>query len=79
MLGLKTEYECRLIQEHCRNLQVSNFKNICNDQTFSKTNRLTGGGSNGSGGYGNNHAMSTVSTSVVTIFTSIIAAIVLVL
>ena len=50
VLGLRTEYECRLIQQHCKNLQVSNFKNACNDNTYAKTQRLTGSGNDYPGG-----------------------------
>ena len=42
VVGLKTEYECRLIQQHCKNLQVSNFKNICNANTYATAQRQSG-------------------------------------
>ena len=72
MLGLKTEYECRLIQEHCRNLQVANFKNICNDMSYAKSSRQTGG-VNRQGGTPPGGAAATVSTSVAAMFGSLVA------
>ena len=47
VVGLKTELECDLIQEHCRNLQVGNFKSLCNDQTYGTASRQTGGDNGG--------------------------------
>lgn len=76
VLGLKTEYECRLIQQHCRNLQVSNFKTICNDQSYAKAQRVTGTGGTGTGPGG---AAGSISASVAAVFTSLIFALLIVL
>ena len=76
VLGLKTEYECRLIQQHCRNLQVSNFKTICNDQSYAKAQRVTGTGGTGTGPGG---AAGSISASVAAVFTSLIFALFIVL
>ena len=78
VLGLKTEYECRLIQQHCKNLQVASFKNICNDNTYAKSSRQSGG-LNNQGGTPPGGAGSTVSASVAAIFGSLIAVILAVL
>ncbi|KAL4220842.1 hypothetical protein ACF0H5_019109 [Mactra antiquata] len=50
VIGLKTEFECKLIQEHCKNLQVSNFKQICNDDTYNGS--PSGGSGSSLGGSG---------------------------
>ncbi|KAL3861977.1 hypothetical protein ACJMK2_007983 [Sinanodonta woodiana] len=44
VIGMKTEFECKLIQDQCRNLQVGTMKNICNDQTYAKNIRQPGSG-----------------------------------
>jgi hypothetical protein len=46
MVGLKTEYECELVQDRCRNLQQASFSSICNDENYAMSDRksVTGGG-----------------------------------
>ncbi|KAK3592447.1 hypothetical protein CHS0354_001566 [Potamilus streckersoni] len=48
VMGMKTEFECKLIQDQCRNLQVASIQNICNDETYAKALRqpASGGRSN---------------------------------
>jgi len=58
IVGLKTEFECTLIQEHCKNLQVNNYKNLCNPTAYA-TNLRSGssgdmGTQTGSGDYATN-------------------------
>ncbi|KAK3599546.1 hypothetical protein CHS0354_035779 [Potamilus streckersoni] len=42
VIGMKTEFECKLIQDQCRNLQVASIKDICNDQTYARNLRQSG-------------------------------------
>lgn len=44
VLGLKVHFECTLLQDHCKNLQVSNTKQLCNDNTYQSALRGTATG-----------------------------------
>ncbi|XP_048770713.2 uncharacterized protein LOC125676854 [Ostrea edulis] len=46
-IGLKTEFECNLIQDRCQGLRRSEFKRICNVNNYARSNRgqTSGGGS----------------------------------
>lgn len=78
VVGLKTEFECTLIQEHCKNLQVSNFQAICNDQAYAKN--LRGQSSSGDigtqTGAGDSGAVTT-SASLFALLTSVVSAVVM--
>ncbi|KAL3861978.1 hypothetical protein ACJMK2_007984 [Sinanodonta woodiana] len=53
VIGMKTEFECKLIQDQCWNLQVANIRDICNDQTYARNLRQSGNGGK-SGAVGGN-------------------------
>ncbi|KAL3861972.1 hypothetical protein ACJMK2_007978 [Sinanodonta woodiana] len=65
VLGMKTEFECKLVQDQCQNLQVANIKNICNNETYAKAIRQPGSGGNSSaiqnGSIVNNASLATAS------------------
>lgn len=83
VIGLKTEFECQLIQEHCKNLQVGNYKAICNDGAYKTSSRGSGGTSTGpSGGslgsQSGDNGSSTTSGSLFALLGSIVTTFVLV-
>ncbi|XP_060578871.1 uncharacterized protein LOC132735862 isoform X2 [Ruditapes philippinarum] len=78
VVGLKTEFECKLIQEHCKNLQVGNFKNICNEGTYKTSTRGSGGSGNNGGNTGSqsgngDNGCSSTSGSLFALLSSVIA------
>lgn len=80
VVGLKTEFECALIQEHCKNLQVSNFKTICNEATYASNLRgSTSGGIDSQTGSGGDNGAVTSSASLFGLLTSIATALIVVL
>ncbi|KAL4220843.1 hypothetical protein ACF0H5_019110 [Mactra antiquata] len=80
VVGLKTEYECKLIQQHCKNLQVGNYKAICNDNAYRYAARTGGGSGNtmgGNSGQQGDSGSTTTSASLFAILSSVIATFVL--
>ncbi|WAR14430.1 hypothetical protein MAR_004535, partial [Mya arenaria] len=92
VVGLKTEFECSLVQKHCKNLQVRNFNEMCNEATYATALRASGGGGGGNGGGGGSGTAggaggqtgpggvaSATSASVFAVLTGVLASLVLLL
>lgn len=43
-VGLKTEFECNLIQDRCQGLKRSEFNRICNVNNYARSNRIANSG-----------------------------------
>lgn len=77
VVGLKTEYECKLIQQHCKNLQVGNFKQICNDNAYNYALRSSGSSGTGSSTGNQDSGSSTSAASLSALLGSFLVSIVL--
>ena len=77
IVGIKTEFECTLIQEHCKNLQVNNYKNLCNPTAYATNLRSGSSGDMGTQtGSGDSGAV-TSTTSIFALLTSVVTAFVM--
>lgn len=43
-VGLKTEFECNLIQDRCQGLRRADFNQICNVNNYARANRVRSSG-----------------------------------
>ena len=53
VMGLKTEFECKLIQDRCQGLQRSAYNSICNTNSYAKSDRPTNRNPQNGGNAGN--------------------------
>lgn len=75
VIGLKTEFECKLIQDRCIGLKRKAINNICNASSYKKTDRNSfAGGSSGIQGGGNGNPDNSATTFTVTSVLSTISA-----
>lgn len=78
VIGLKTEFECKLIQDRCIGLKGKAIKSICNDGSYGKAERQSfAGGSSSIQGGGNGSPDNSASTFTVTSVLSTLLASVL--
>lgn len=71
VIGLKTEFECKLIQDRCIGLKRKAISNICNENSYNRASRqsvsLNGQGQQG----GNNPNNSATTLSSVSILSAV--------
>ncbi|KAL5015195.1 hypothetical protein ScPMuIL_009465 [Solemya velum] len=76
VIGMKTEFECKLMQDRCNTLERSTLAQVCNNQMYAKSARRRNGGTTGASGVNGATSVSSVASSAIILFVFVTFALV---